>query len=146
MKGRAPRSGGAGNKGMDADPRSRGIEELEAENARLRAENESLKVEVQSLRQLVKQLQERTEEVERSAARQAAPFRRKDKDRKSPEKHGKPGHPPAHRNEPSQIDDHVEVRLTECLCCGGPVTDVEACEQFIEGLPPTRPHVTRLVT
>ncbi|MCH7632196.1 MAG: hypothetical protein IIB59_03195, partial [Planctomycetes bacterium] len=70
---------------MDADPRSRQIEELEGENARLRAENESLKAEVQSLRQLVKQLQERTEELERSAARQAAPFRRKDKDRKAPD-------------------------------------------------------------
>ncbi len=47
---------------MDANPGSRRIEELEAENARLRAENESLKAEVQSLRQLVKQLQERIEE------------------------------------------------------------------------------------
>ena len=135
---------------MDADPRSRQIEELEGENGRLRAENESLKAEVQSLRQLIKQLQERTEELERSAARQAAPFRRKDKDRKAPDKHGKPGrkpgHPPAYRKEPSQIDDHVEVVLTRCPCCGGRVIDVEACEQFIEDLPPTRPHVTRLVT
>ncbi len=135
---------------MDAKPHSRRIEELEAENARLRAENESLKAEVQSLRQLVKQLQERTEELERAAARQAAPFRRKDKDRKPLEKQGKPGrkpgHPPAHRQEPPQIDDHVEVRLDGCPCCGGPVMDVESCEQFIEDLPPTRPHVTRLVT
>ena len=135
---------------MDADRRSRQIEELEGENARLRAENESLKAEVQSLRQLIKQLQERTEELERSAARQAAPFRRKDKDRKPPDKHGKPGrkpgHPPVYRKEPPQIDDHVEVRLTGCPRCGRQVTDVEACEQFIEDLPPTRPHVTRLVT
>ena len=135
---------------MDADPRSRRIEELEAENARLRAQNESLRVEVQSLRQLVKQLQERTEELERSAARQAAPFRRKDKDRKPPEQQKrpgrKPGHPPAYRQEPPHMDDDIEMRLEGCPHCGGPLTDLEACEQFIEELPPTRPHVTRLVT
>jgi predicted RNase H-like nuclease (RuvC/YqgF family) len=62
---------------MDADPRDQRIRELEAEVARLRAENEPL-------RQLVKQLQERVEELQRAAARQAAPFRRKDKDRKPP--------------------------------------------------------------
>ncbi len=142
---------------MEADPRDQRIQELEAQNARLRGDNESLKSEVERcqtdsdrLRQLIKRLQERIEQLERAAARQAAPFRRKDKDRKPPEKHGKPGrkpgHPPAHRNEPPQIDDHVEVRLTGCPCCGGPVTDIEPCEQFIEDLPPARPHVTRLVT
>jgi hypothetical protein len=128
---------------MDADPRDQRIRELEAEVARLRAENEQLL-------QLVKQLQERVEELERATARQAAPFRRKDKDRKPPDQHQtpgrKPGHPPAHRPEPPQIDDHVEVRLTGCPHCGGPVNSVEPCEQIIEDLPPVRPHVTRLVT
>ncbi len=128
---------------MDADPRDQRLRELEAEVARLRAENEQL-------RQFVKQLQERIEELERAAARQAAPFRRKDKDRKPPDQHQtpgrKPGHPPAHRPEPPQIDDHVEVRLTGCPHCGGPVDSVEPCEQILENLPPVRPHVTRLVT
>jgi len=128
---------------MDADPRDQRIRELEAEVARLGAENEPL-------RQLVKQLQERVEELERAAARQAAPFRRKDKDRKPPDQHQtpgrKPGHPPAHRPEPPQIDDHVEVRLTGCPHCGGPVDSLEPCEQIIEDLPPVRPHVTRLIT
>jgi hypothetical protein len=128
---------------MDADPRDQRIRELEAEVARLGAENEPL-------RQLVKQLQERIEELERAAARQAAPFRRKDKDRKPPDPHQtpgrKPGHPPAHRPEPPQIDDHVEVRLPGCPHCGGPVDSLEPCEQIIEDLPPVRPHVTRLIT
>lgn len=128
---------------MDADTRDQRIKELETENARLRAENEEL-------RQLIKQLRDRIEQLERAAARQAAPFRREDKDRKPPETHGmpgrKPGHPPAHRQTPPQIDDHVEVRLDGCPCCGEPVADIEACEQFIEELPVTRPHVTRLVT
>ena len=135
---------------MDDNSNDRHIKELEAENRRLRGDNESLKTENDQLRQLIKPLQERIEQLERQAARQAAPFRCKDKDRKPPEKHGKPGrkpgHPPAHREEPPQIDDHVEVRLTGCPCCGGPVKDLEPCEQFIEDLPPTRPHVTRLVT
>lgn len=128
---------------MDADPRDQRLRQLEAENAALRAENEQL-------RQLVKQLQERVEELERAAARQAAPFRRKDKDRKPPDQHQtpgrKPGHPPAHRPQPPQIDDHVEVRLSGCPHCGGPVDSVEPCEQIIEDLPPVRPRVTRLIT
>ena len=134
---------------MEADPRDQRITELEAQNRRLLSENRSLKTEIErcqtesdQLRQLIKQLQERSEQLERQAARQAAPFRRKDNDRKPPETHGKPGrkpgHPPAYRNEPSQIDDHVEVCLTGCPCCGGPVTDIEPCEQFIEEPPPTR--------
>ena len=128
---------------MEADPRDQRIRELEAEVAGLRAENEQL-------RQLIRQLQDRIEELERAAARQAAPFRRQDKDRKPPEQHQrpgrKPGHPPAHRPEPPQIDDHLEVRLTDCPHCHGPVTQVQACEQIIEDLPPVRPHVTRLIT
>ena len=96
---------------MDADPRDQRIKELEAEN--------------EELRTLIKQLQERIEQLERAAARQAAPFRRKDKDRKPPEQHRKsgrkPGHPPANRKEPPEIDDNLAVPLNGCPCCGGPV-------------------------
>ena len=128
---------------MDADSRDQRIKELEAENARLRAENEQF-------RQLVRQLHEQIEQLERQNARQAAPFRRKDKDRKPPDQHGKPGrkkgHPPAHREQPPDVDEDIEVRLEACPHCGGAVVDVQPCEQFIEDLPPIRPHVTRLVT
>ncbi len=128
---------------MDADPRDQRIRELEAEVGRLRAENEQL-------RQLIRKLHDRVEELERAAARQAAPFRRKDKDRKPPGEHKKPGrkpgHPPARREEPPEIDDHVEIRLDGCPHCGGCVDDVRPCEQIIEDLPPVRPHVTRLIT
>ncbi len=128
---------------MDADPRNQRIQELEAENERLRAANEQL-------RQSIKQLHERVEELERQNARQAAPFRRKDKDRKPPDQHGKPGrkkgHPPAYREEPPEVDDNIEVPLEACPHCGEAVFGVERCEQFIEDLPPIRPHVTRLVT
>ena len=59
---------------MEADPRDQRIHELEAENARLR--------------QVVQALHEQLEQLQRAAARQAAPFRRKDKDRKPPGAHG----------------------------------------------------------
>jgi hypothetical protein len=135
---------------MDADPRDQRIHELEAENAALGAQVQAQAEQIEQLRPLIRQLQERIEELERAGARQAAPFRRQEKDRKPLDQQGtpgrKPGHPPARREEPPQIDDHVEVRLTGCPHCGGNVSDVRPCEQIIEDLPPVRPHVTRLVT
>lgn len=75
---------------MEADPCDQRIKELEADNRRLRRENQQLKTDNDQLRLLIKQLHERIEQLERQAARQAAPFRRKDKERKPPEKHAKP--------------------------------------------------------
>lgn len=121
---------------MDADPRDALIERLQAENA--------------ALRELVKQLTDRIEQLEREAHRQAAPFRRKDKDKKPPDQHKPPGRPPGHpaafRPPPPQVDDDVEMRLDGCPECGGPITAVRACEQYIEDIPPVRPHVTKLTT
>jgi transposase len=135
---------------MDADRRDQRVRELEAENAALRAAVQAQAERIAQLEQLNRKLQDRIEELERAAARQAAPFRRKDKDRKPLDQQGtpgrKPGHPPARREEPPQIDDHVEMRLDGCPHCGGPVEDVHPCEQIIEDLPVVRPHVTRLVT
>lgn len=128
---------------MDADPRDLRIGQLEEENGVLRAR-------VQQLEQLVGSLQKRLEEIERSAARQAAPFRRKDKDKKPPDQHSppgrKPGHPPAFRPPPPQVDEDIEMRLEACPQCGGPITDVQACRQYIEDLPPIRPRVIQLTT
>jgi rRNA maturation protein Nop10 len=126
---------------MDANWRDQRIRELEAENQRLGEEN-------RVLRELVDRLQKQIDELQRQAARQAAPFRRQQ--RKPPEQHKpsgrKKGHPPAHRPEPPQVDQRLEVTLEACPHCGGAVGDVQACEQFIEEIPPTRPHVTRLLT
>lgn len=128
---------------MEADPRDARIRELEAENAQLRAT-------IEELLKRIRQLEQRCEELERTAHRQAAPFRRPDKKRKPPEQHrsiGRPkGHPPAWRQRPDQIDDEITVPLRQCPHCGDPVHGVTPCEQFIEDLPPIRPHVTRLVT
>jgi transposase len=128
---------------MDADPRYALIQQLQAENTALRAE-------AQSLRDTVKQLTERLEQLQREALRQAAPFRRKDKDKKPPDQHKRPGrpkgHPPAFRQPPQQVDDDIEMRLDECPKCGGPITAVQRCEQYIEEIPPVQPHVTKLTT
>jgi len=128
---------------LDTDGRDARIGELEAEVRRLRAENAEL-------RTLVQSLQDRLELLQRQAHRQAAPFRRSDPDKKPPDQHGTPGrpagHPPAHRPRPPQIDDDIEVPLAACPKCGGPVEVLQPREQFIEDLPPIRPHVTRLVT
>jgi len=121
---------------MVGDPLEKRIKELEAE--------------VAQLREYIQQLLAHIETLERQANRQAAPFRRKDKDRKPPDQHGKPGrkagHPPARRKPPPEIDDHVEVSLPCCPCCGGRLEQVQPCEQIIEDLPPVRPYVTRLRT
>ena len=97
-----------------------------------------------------RQLQEALDEQARVASRQAAPFRRRES-RKVPEgsrkRPGRPrGHPGAHRAVPDHVEEHADVPLTGCPHCGGPVTAVEAVEQFIEEIPPIRPHVARLVT
>jgi hypothetical protein len=99
------------------------------------------------LEQENRQLHEQLEEAQRAAAWQAAPFRRPER-KKIPEdqkkKPGrKPGHPGAYRAVPTSVDEQAEVPLTACPCCGGPVAQVEAVEQFIEEIPPVRPHVTR---
>jgi hypothetical protein len=121
---------------MEVDPRDQRIQELEGEVAQLRAE--------------IQRLQERIEELERAAARQAAPFRRKDKDKKPADQHKRPGraagHPPAFRPVPTQIDQTIEMPLAQCPECGGAVSDVQPCEQYIEEIPPVRPHVTKLTT
>lgn len=119
------------------------IAELEAQNAALRVKIEQLERDNQSLR-------EQLEDALGAAARQAAPFRRPEHkkipnaQKKRPGR--KPGHPGAYRHVPNYVDEQVEVPLPVCPCCGGPVTQLESVEQYIEDIPPIRPHVTRLIT
>ena len=93
-------------------------------------------------------LRARVEEAERQAARQAAPFRRDPTQRvQTPNPAGQPvGHRGVRRPVPSVIDADIEVPLAACPHCAGPVTRVRPLVQYIEDLPPVRPHVTRLTT
>src|SRR3954447_16817471 len=126
------------------------FERLQQENQELRARVAAVEEPVREWQQQRQQLQEKLDEQARAAARQAAPFRRRES-RKVPEGSKKrpgrpPGHPGVHRAVPDHVDEHADVPLTGCPHCGGPVTAVEAVEQFIEEIPPVRPRVTRLVT
>jgi hypothetical protein len=119
------------------------IADLQRENAELRAQ-------LAAAREEIGQLRERLEQAERASARQAAPFRRRES-KKVPDGSKKrpgrpPGHPGVYRAVPAHVDAQAEVPLTGCPHCGGPVTALEPIEQFIEEIPPVRPHVTRLVT
>jgi transposase len=93
-------------------------------------------------------LQGRIEELERAAARPAAPFRIKDKHRViTPQKPGrKAGHPAAYRPVPTHIDEQITVPLNHCPHCQGSVQEVRPVVQYIEDLPPIRPRVTQLTT
>jgi hypothetical protein len=126
------------------------LEQLQQENQALRAEVAALEQTVRDLLDQNRQLQEKLDEQARAAARQAAPFRRRES-KKVPDGCKKrpgrpPGHPGIHRAVPDHVDEHADVPLTGCPHCGGPVTAVEAIEQFIEEIPPIRPRVTHLVT
>lgn len=135
---------------MDADSRDARIRELEAENAQLRATIEELLKRITALEARNQELIARCEELERAAHRQAAPFRRPEKKRKPPEQQRRigrpPGHKPAWRRRPEHIDEEIIVPLERCPHCGDALQNIAPCEQFIEDLPPIRPHVTRLVT
>jgi transposase len=126
------------------------VEQLRQENQTLRALIAQLEQRIADLTTENAALRDQLDEQQRQAARQAAPFRRRDSQkvpegqRKSP---GRPkGHPGAHRPVPAQVDEHVEVPLPACPHCGGAVEGVEPIEQFIEEIPPVRPRVTHLVT
>lgn len=110
------------------------IEQLREEIRRLKKENDDLK--------------RRLEEVERTAHRQAAPFRVDEKKRKKRRKRpGRAkGHPGAYRARPEHVDEEIDVPLTACPHCGDTLTGVTAVEQFIEDIPPIRPRVTHLRT
>lgn len=131
--------------------------EVEALVAVLQAKIGVLEAEVVRLQgrvcELVKEnreLRERAEEVERLAARQAAPFRRREEKKVRPEDRKtcgrKQGHKGARREAPEAIDERIEVGLPACPHCGGKLEEVEAVKQTIEELPRIRPRVIELVT
>jgi transposase len=92
-------------------------------------------------------LSTRVEQLEKVAARQAAPFRRAEKHRSNaPQKPGRPpGHPGAHRSIPDHVDQEIVVPLENCPECGQALGDRRAVVQYIEELPVVRPQVIKLI-
>lgn len=89
-------------------------------------------------------------DAQRTAARQAGPFRREenkkvpDGEKKRPGRKG--GHRGAYRQIPETVDQEIESPLPCCPHCAGPVTDRAPLVQYIEEIPPVRPVTTRLTT
>jgi hypothetical protein len=116
---------------------------------------ERLQKEVAELQRQIKDGHDRNDglsakvaELERKAARQAAPFRIEDRQRVAqPKKPGRPpGHPGSCRAIPEHVDEEIVVPLAACPQCGGPVGKCRQVVQYIEELPVVRPRVTRLTT
>jgi hypothetical protein len=119
------------------------IAALEQTIATLQEENRLLREENRLLR-------EQLEQQQRTSARQAAPFRRRESKKVSENEKQrpgrKPGHPGVHRAVPEHVDQEIEQPLCGCPHCGGLVDECRPVEQFIEEIPPVQPRVVRLVT
>lgn len=117
------------------------VQQLIAENQRLRAQ-------VAQLLQTVRELQKRIEELERASKRQAAPFSKgppkidpKKPGRKSGELHGQHAHrePP----EPERVDETLEAELpAQCPHCDGDIVEDRLDTQFQTEIP-RRPIVRK---
>jgi hypothetical protein len=105
---------------------------------------------VEELRAKVAALELELAEAKQAAARQAAPFRRRE-NRKKPEGEKKTpgqkkGHPGHYRQPPPEIDQMIEVPLERCPTCQGELTDVHRVEQFLEELPEVLPRRYKIIT
>lgn len=124
------------------------IAELTGQVEKLTAENKDLRDQIRKSNDRDNDLRKRMDEVERIAHRQAAPFRRPEEKRAKERKRSgrKKGHKGAYRSRPDRIDETVEAPLDRCPHCGGAPGTCRPIEQFVEDLPETRPHVTKVVT
>jgi transposase len=123
---------------------------LLSQQSKLEQENEELKRRLEKAQSEIQEAQARIEELERVAARQMAPFRRREELTVPPAEKKRPGrkagHPGTRRPRPRQIHAEVNVPLDSCPGCGGPVCDRTPVTQYVEELPPLEPIVTRLTT
>lgn len=116
---------------------------------------EELAQKIHQLEEKIRELNDRNNELrgkvealEKTAARQAAPFRIAEKRRSAhPQKPGRPqGHPGAHRSIPDHIDQEIVVGLENCPDCGARLNNARPVVQYIEELPIVRPQVIKLIT
>jgi transposase len=116
---------------------------------------EQLQEQVKQLQDQIRELNDRNngltskiEALEKSAARQAAPFRIPEKHRSlDPKQPGRPkGHPGTHRSIPDHIDQQISVPLEQCPECGTTLHNQRTVVQYLEELPVMRPEVIQLIT
>ena len=114
----------------------------------LTLENVRLQRELEAARAQISQQEEQLQELQRQAHRQAAPFRRPEKERSArPGRPGrKAGHAGFYRPKPEQVDERIRVNLDCCPHCEGPVSRKQSLTQYIEEIPVVRPRVTELTT
>jgi len=115
---------------------------------KLEAQVKQLQGLLDEARKLIGQLNQRMDELEGQVHRQAARFRvPESKRKKTKAKPGrKPGHTPAYRKPPPNVDDFAEAPLDHCPQCGGPVHDVCPVKQIIEDIPEIQVHRLHLTT
>jgi len=109
---------------------------------------EELQKQIRDLNDRNNGLSSKVEALEKTAARQAAPFRIADKHRSAdPQKPGRPkGHPGVHRSIPDHVDQEILVGLERCPQCGEGLANSRPLIQYIEELPAMRPRVIKLIT
>jgi transposase len=114
----------------------------------MRKEIDELKKQIRDLNDRNNGLSSKVEQLEKAAARQAAPFRIDTQRRVlNPKRPGRrAGHPGSCRKVPDHIDEEIWVPLAACPHCGQNPGPRRAVVQYIEELPPVRPRVIKLVT
>ena len=114
----------------------------------MQQEIEDLQKQIRDLNDRNNGLSTKVEQLEKAAARQAAPFRIPDKHRRlDPKKPGRQkGHPGSYRSIPDHVDEEIIVPLAACPECGREVGPRRRVVQYIEELPVVRPQVIKLVT
>src|ERR1051325_1387958 len=109
---------------------------------------QELEAKINDLNDKNNRLSSRIDDLEKTAARQAAPFRIKDSKRvtqpKTPGR--KSGHKGSCRSIPDLVDEEIVVPLENCPQCGKSVGQRRQIIQYIEEIPPVRPKIIKLVT
>lgn len=82
----------------------------------------------------------------RAEKRQAAPFGKKEVNKKPKPRGRKGGHKGKYRTASGEITEYAESRLDNCPNCGGNLSDLNPLDQIIEEIPIVQPRIISLRT